>query len=342
MPPGEAVDKAFSTTQATKNTNRNIRDHALRGVDIGRGGTGTKPFQKIADVPRLDEHLLRTTYGYQKDPLFKTLKNTSYSSIVKSEIKGQIQANTNWKNVARSVEATDLLDENVLPKYIRDLETAGRRAIVNKTDFESYRRQLNKAEKQIAKLKNNTQLKTAYNRVVKAVDKGSITQIDKAIDNAVKKKMRYNAERIARTELEFSYGQAKTEEFLANDIISAMRFTLDSSHLEIDVCDTYANADLYGLGPGVYPKDEGPTLAIHPNGKSSWIGVSIATIPETEAKKANFKSKNMESYLKANPKKQTALLGRKGAQEFRENPNSWKKNLRQFKPMTENVTRLPK
>jgi hypothetical protein len=46
--------------------------------------------------------------------------------------------------------------------------------------------------------------------------------------------------------------------------VYAMQWHLGGGHEEIDICDDVASLDLFGLGPGVYPKDSVPDLQ-HPN-----------------------------------------------------------------------------
>ena len=50
-----------------------------------------------------------------------------------------------------------------------------------------------------------------------------------------------------------------------DDDVVALKWQLNSRHPVCDICDVYANADFYGLGKGVYPKDKFPTLPAHPH-----------------------------------------------------------------------------
>jgi hypothetical protein len=44
-----------------------------------------------------------------------------------------------------------------------------------------------------------------------------------------------------------------------------MKWNLSKSHKVTDICDTLASQDLYGLGPGVYPKDKLLPKPAHPH-----------------------------------------------------------------------------
>lgn len=43
-----------------------------------------------------------------------------------------------------------------------------------------------------------------------------------------------------------------------SSIVKGIKWNLSKSHKEPDICDTWANQDLYGLGPGVYATGKVP------------------------------------------------------------------------------------
>ena len=45
----------------------------------------------------------------------------------------------------------------------------------------------------------------------------------------------------------------------------AYKWRMSQSHPVTDICDLYAGADLYGMGPGVFPKGKVPELPAHPH-----------------------------------------------------------------------------
>lgn len=45
--------------------------------------------------------------------------------------------------------------------------------------------------------------------------------------------------------------------------IQYVQIRLSSKHPKTDICDYHAKVDLYGLGPGVYPKAEAPKPPFH-------------------------------------------------------------------------------
>lgn len=83
-------------------------------------------------------------------------------------------------------------------------------------------------------------------------------------DVAGMRSLRYDATRIARSEIMNSLREANAQSMAASGLVLASKWQLSGSHPEEDVCDLIAGADLYGFGPGFYPPDRWP-LAAHPH-----------------------------------------------------------------------------
>ena len=74
----------------------------------------------------------------------------------------------------------------------------------------------------------------------------------------------YNLERVLRTEMNRAYTQSYASSASQHPDFAGVKFNLSPAHPKTDICDMYARANLYGLGAGVYPKDQSPWPA-HPN-----------------------------------------------------------------------------
>ena len=74
----------------------------------------------------------------------------------------------------------------------------------------------------------------------------------------------FQAERVMRTEINRAYGETAIAAAAQHPDVIAVRFTLSPLHPEPDICDFHAEANLHGLGPGIYPIDDHPWPA-HPN-----------------------------------------------------------------------------
>ena len=73
-----------------------------------------------------------------------------------------------------------------------------------------------------------------------------------------------NALRVFRTELNRAHGNAFRAAAFEHPDVVGTRFLLSPAHPRRDICDMHARVNLYGLGPGVYPKGKSPWPA-HPN-----------------------------------------------------------------------------
>lgn len=109
-------------------------------------------------------------------------------------------------------------------------------------------------------------LRAAYLEAIDAVERGVGQEaLDKKLRAAYYEKMRYYAERIARTELARAYTTRQSAELMDDTDVAYVRIKLSSRHPAMDICDTFANVDRYGLGRGVYPKALAPRPPFHPH-----------------------------------------------------------------------------
>ena len=74
----------------------------------------------------------------------------------------------------------------------------------------------------------------------------------------------YAAHRVVRTEMNRAYVESNIASLAQHPDVVGIRYLLSPLHPKTDICDLYAGANLYGLGPGVYPPDAVPYPA-HPN-----------------------------------------------------------------------------
>lgn len=78
--------------------------------------------------------------------------------------------------------------------------------------------------------------------------------------------VRFNATRIAYSEIHNARSEAEVQHFIEDPLIEAVAWRLSpdrGSNRGPDACDALAENDFYGLGPGVYPVDKVP-LPPHP------------------------------------------------------------------------------
>lgn len=78
--------------------------------------------------------------------------------------------------------------------------------------------------------------------------------------------VRFNATRIAASEIHNARAEAEVQHFAADPLIEAVAWHLSPDRGTLrrpDACDVFAQEDLHGLGPGIFPVDRVPE-PVHP------------------------------------------------------------------------------
>jgi hypothetical protein len=124
-------------------------------------------------------------------------------------------------------------------------------------------------------------------------------------------------------------------------MVVAWRSVLSSAHVIKDVCDFHAKADLYGMGPGVYPKNHGPQIPYHPHCTCSAEQIYAGEVKQKTPD--DFSSRRAELYLKRLPERdRVELMGKAGAKRFKENPKGWKDDLQNYEGQIEQKPTIPR
>lgn len=117
----------------------------------------------------------------------------------------------------------------------------------------------------------------------------------------------YAAHRVLRTEMNRAYVESNVACLAQHPDVIGIRYLLSPLHPKTDICDLYAAANLYGLGPGVYPPNELPYPA-HPNTLCTIEAVFIDEV--TDADRAG-KQTAFEWLAKQPPDMHAGVLGGK-------------------------------
>jgi hypothetical protein len=88
--------------------------------------------------------------------------------------------------------------------------------------------------------------------------------LNRRLDIAVREKNRFFANRIAVTELARANAAQQARELMADSSVQVVEVRINPTHPRADICDLHARADLWGLGPGRYPKAKAPQPTYHP------------------------------------------------------------------------------
>lgn len=101
-----------------------------------------------------------------------------------------------------------------------------------------------------------------------------------------RKKIDYNAQRLARTIVHHAYQQSVIETAKPNPFIEGIKWLSAYSHRTCELCIQWANDDSYGLGPGVFPKDAVPLD--HPNGLCALSAIIVQSPEEIADRLADW------------------------------------------------------
>ena len=230
-----------------------------------------------------------------------------------------------------------IIDTDKLPKHIERIRALKPPQSLSKEELARFKRTIRRTER-LVQQNTTPSLRAAYSELIQAVDEGNAIDLSRAVTVAVQEKARYNAERIARTEMARAYADGQMNRYINDDDVVALKWTLSSRHPRYDICDFYANANLYGLGKGVYPKDKFPTLPAHPHCMCRVSPVYDFEVDITKAKdNTNEGGKRyIESISRDHREK---LLGISGSKEVKSGKANWKDHIRgwndeTFKPRT--------
>jgi len=109
-------------------------------------------------------------------------------------------------------------------------------------------------------------LRAAYLEAIRKAEAGAgMDALEKALRVAFHEKSRYMANRIARTELHRAYSTGLAKEIMDSEHIQWVQIRLSTKHPFPDICDSFAKVDRFGMGEGVYPKNQSPIPPFHPH-----------------------------------------------------------------------------
>ena len=226
-------------------------------------------------------------------------------------------------------QKTEAVLQQELPQYIKGAVDFIRRTPFEKTDKECRLRLIRRIERQ-AKALTSKPLKTAYKELAMQLGKNNEDGLKRAVYVAVQEKSRYVAERIARTESARAWADGFIARYENDDTVAAYRWEVSSAHPCTDVCDMYANADLWGLGKGIYSKDQCPTLPSHPHCLCYLSPIYEGEVDLNEQQ--DLREEGGNHWLQKQSKDvQRQLLGVQGAKAW-EAGRPWQDVLRNYSP----------
>jgi hypothetical protein len=303
------------------------------GVDVSLAGSAAV----------LKRWLIDQSYSSQGVPFSAKVNDISRVTEIRKSIVDAVAYQKAWRKAAQDLHDLGIQKADV-NKKIKEVELAARKAFAMSNDadgYYEYKQAVKRAQQSVNKLiePSTSKLRRAYQDVLDLTE----TVSEKALDNAVKYaayfKERYNAERIARTEMARAYGDGFFAQNVNNDDAVGWRVELSSAHVVTDICDFHTSADLYGMGPGVYPKDKGPKYPFHPH---CTCVLSTVYIGDAVEQTSGFDPGRGAKYLEKLPKKDAVeLLGVGGYEQFQENPDRWQSVLKNWQGHETKTARVP-
>jgi antitoxin component HigA of HigAB toxin-antitoxin module len=221
---------------------RSIGTESALAINIGPVSLSRKLYAEAQDVSNVVQGIVqRNVRGYQD------AKKLALQLFEGYDFRGP------------EAEPLQINPENPkLPKYMREI-----------LDPDPVRRKMAAA---FARLEvdnlSTPALRAAYSELLDAIDsiQGTVgmDELEKTLKTAFFERVRYFAERIARTEAHRAYAQREAQILLNDEDIEYVQIRRSRTSSEPCICDLITGRDQYGLGKGVYPKKSAPNPTFHP------------------------------------------------------------------------------
>lgn len=337
LTPSEAVRKAYAKYPVMDMMKATLQAELVNTFMAGYGDNVPYSAKSISQA---------MSESWASDDLTLSKRLYRRSSAIRNEvadtIKQALKTNKTVKGLAKSIfdgyGKGGIIPEASIPKFLSKLSGINISGEATPEAKRKERELLRSVKGKIARL-DTPYVRAAYNEVVTAVDDGNEIRLQKAIYNATQEKARYHAERIARTENARAYADGQMNRYLDDNDIVAFQWKLSSRHPRYDICDFYANADLYGLGKGVYPKDKFPRLPAHPHCMCHIKPMTELDI-DVNKRHTNLEQAGLEYIKSLSKQQQEVLLGVNGREQVLTGKESWQNLARGWTSNTFNA-RVP-
>jgi len=334
LKPNEAVRNAYAKYPVMDMMKATLQAELVNTFIAGYGGNVPYSAKSISQA---------MSESWASDDLTLSKRLYRRSSTIRNEvadtIKQALKTNKTVKGVAKSIfdgyGEGGIIPEASIPKFLHKLSDIN---ISGEATPEAKRKQrelLRSVKGKIARL-DTPYVRAAYNEVAAAVEDGNEVRLQKAIYSATQEKARYHAERIARTENARAYADGQMNRYLDDEDVVAFQWKLSANHPRYDICDFYANADLYGLGKGVYPKDKFPRLPAHPHCMCHIKPMTELDI-DVNKRHTNLEQAGLEYIKSLSKKHQEVLLGVNGREQVLTGKETWQNIARGWTSNTFNA-----
>jgi len=295
-----AVQVALEKARYSERVQQTVADASLAAANNALG-----PIAKV----QADKYIRwRMNEVYDGVTLSQRLRRnaTETAEILTNTIRTQLKTGGTWTQLADKITRHDKVGD--ISVTLAELAKAGKKMNVDPLEINSL---AGRAQRYISKLSPNdaptSYLKAAYQELISTVEKrAGAAAVDKALKDAIDAKVKYNAERISRTEIARAHNEAFHTRHDFDPDVTGYQWTLSSRHHITDECTMIAELD-NGAGPGVYRKENCPQVPVHPNCMCMLVPY-VGELPE----KTTFKT--FRDYLAEQPdKKRADIIGKANA-----------------------------
>lgn len=265
--------------------------------------------------------------------------DTKMREAITDTIREQLKRNATWTEAAKALydgyEHGNVVRPQQLPQYLSAVRYATQGSPEAMKEARKVFYNIERLSKSGAPTKS---LRAAYASLVRAAQTGTEEQLEKACYVAVQEKSRYVAQRIIRTELARAYSDGFNAKIMQDDDVVAVRLRLSTRHPVFDICNLFAEADMYGLGKGVYPKDKMPPVPLHPHCMCRFEEVYAWEV-DISKQKDNVKQAGDKWLNGLSDVNRRRVLGIEGDEAWKQGEN-WQKHMRNWRGTAEPETRL--
>lgn len=344
-PLAEILDKAFQDVDASTRMRNIVAPAVVQSVAAGYGvlpsvsWEPSKALQERAaslrwegsDMPTLSDRIHGSAQGYRReleDSLRTSFRHAATVEQTARAIYDGYQPGFAKRGPFAQITPAPGAPRPKLPQAVTDAVDAA--SVLSPDDKIRLKKYADRVRAYTEQLKDGP-LRTSYLELARALESSRAKGLDRAIRVATEEKARYYANRIARTEATRAWGGAFRDRIDKDPRVVGIRSRLSSAHKVFDICDFHATADLYKMGPGVYPKDRAPAYPYHAHCTCLLSPVyrqrPSETPPRPGGPDMDAGARALRGMTDAERKK---LLTIPGAKQFQGDPGSWSRNLRQW------------
>jgi hypothetical protein len=229
-----------------------------------------------------------------------------------------IKAKNGIIQIAKRIEKLDDVTEG-LPKYLQEVEALARKGQLPELKALS-KRYIARAKKLLgetqvggAKAASAYSLRSPTQKFLRDVQKAGADGIDGVVNTYVKERAAWRARVIARQESVEAMRSSYKAQLKGKRGVVCIQHKLSGRHPKADICDYWANANLYELGPGRYPVGKEPRLHV------GCLCYHVAVMDERTFERdesagvpdefVDRKSPDGIGWLRENPDRAAAILG---------------------------------